>query len=368
MSAHPEEWIRIAVGYWEDPKILRAGGAAAGEVHQRMIAYCKTHPETAGVVPRGAALGPSATRRVLAAMEREGLIVATPDGWTVPKVEIWQNITPRGRALPAGIDDAEAERRRLEISEKRRAAGAAGAAKTNGKFAAIAPANGPAKSGKPSGKFAGSQAANLPTEPTVKPANRAANGPANLAHTSGDPGSILPVDQERFEIQESRTRASDPANGPANLPDAGAANEPPRDPLAGWGRHLAAVPVGALPEAWRCAEAAFSAWYRQRRRLPWKASAASGRALRGLAVAIADTAAATGLTEEAVIDRALANFGADPFAVTSDFPPALLETKWGAYFDPPEIPRPKGAMHPCPPPGAHGNDLADQLGLEVANG
>lgn len=165
---------------------------------------------------------------------------------------------------------------------------------------------------------------------------------------------------------------SNPDPDPSPSPEGGpgetepAATEP--DPLAGWGRHLAAVPVGALPEAWRCAEAAFAAWYRQRRRLPWKASAASGRALRGLAVAIADTAAATGLTEEAVIDRALANFGADPFAVTSDFPPALLETKWGAYFDPPEIPRPKGAMHPCPPPGAHGNDLADQLGLEVANG
>lgn len=165
---------------------------------------------------------------------------------------------------------------------------------------------------------------------------------------------------------------SNPDPDPSPSPEGGpgetepAATEP--DPLAGWGRHLAAVPVGALPEAWRCAEAAFAAWYRQRRRLPWKASAASGRALRGLAVAIADTAAATGLTEEAVIDRALTNFGADPFAVTSDFPPALLETKWGAYFDPPEIPRPKGAMHPCPPPGAHGNDLADQLGLEVANG
>lgn len=154
----------------------------------------------------------------------------------------------------------------------------------------------------------------------------------------------------------------DPSPSPEGGPGETAA------PLAGWGRHLAGVPVGAPPEAWRCAEAAFAAWYRQRRRLPWKASAASGRALRGLAVAIADTAAATGLTEEAVIDRALTNFGADPFAVTSDFPPALLETKWGAYFDPPEIPRPKGAMHPCPPPGAHGNDLADQLGLEVANG
>ena len=212
--------------------------------------------------------------------------------------------------------------------------------------------------------FTKHQRINRPQESRIPP-------PPCAAPPSVEPITDRSVIDHEDGVTVHPSRASHPihSNPIQSVPASeGVQGEPPAAPLAGWGRHLAAVPVGALPEAWRCAEAAFAAWYRQRRKLPWKSSAASGRALRGLAVAVADTAAATGLTEEAVIDRALTNFGADPFAVTSDFPPALLETKWGAYFDPPEIPRPKGAMHPCPPPGAHGNDLADQLGLEVANG
>jgi hypothetical protein len=315
-----EEWARIALGYWDHPKIARAGGATAGETHQRMIFYCKKHPGTHGVVPLLSSPVLSASRKTIRGLEAEGLIVRERDGWRVRDVEVWQTLGEPEPAIPAGTSP-EAARERTEdaararsLSEIRREAGRSGGLKSAVSRSKQNQANGEANGG----------------DPASKPASK---HEANVARGSGSSGSSLPIDEKKQEPRDAR-------EGQAN------------DDCAGWGEYRDAVPVAVPIEPWRCAERAYASWHRGMNLGTWKAASKSNvDAMKALAEVAAQSAIDEAKHERELVDRALANFGGCRKAKQAGFPPSWLVSKWHYYLNPPDVaglapPSPDDAFQP----------------------
>lgn len=314
-----EEWAKIALGYWDHPKIARAGGAVAGEAHQRMIFYCKKHPGTLGVVPFLASPVLAASKKTIRGLEREGLIVREPEGWRVRDVEVWQNLGEPEPAIPAGTSP-EAARARAEdaararsISEVRREAGRSGGLRSAEARSKQNQANGQANDPDPASKRAS------------KPE---ANGQANVARASGSSGSVSTIG---LKIQEPRDAREGQANSPSGHQDP--------DDCEGWGIYRSGVSAGARMEPWRCAEAAFASWHRRTKGETWKARGDTVlRAMRDLADATKEAARNEAKPEAEIISRALANFEKDPRAAAIKHPPTMLVTRWHFYLNPPDRP------------------------------
>lgn len=309
-----EEWARIALGYWDHPKIARAGGATAGETHQRMIFYCKKNPGTHGVVPFLASPVTSASKKTIRGLEAEGLIVRERDGWRVPGVEVWQTLGDPEPAIPAGTSPETARERTEEaararsLSEIRREAGRSGGLKSAVSRSKQNQANGEANGADPA------------TKPASKPE-------ANVARGSGSSGSSLPIDEKKQEPRDAR-------EGQAN------------DDCAGWGKYRDAVTVGVAIEPWRCAEQAYASWHRSTGLGTWKAASKSSvDAMKALAEVAAQSALDEAKPERELVDRALANFAEDRAAKQAGFPPSWLVSKWHYFLNPPNRP---GLAPPSP--------------------